>query len=419
MYGYNELNKEIAHLFNSGVHTMSIGKDIVGDVGIEAINDMLLDVGLPMIPTNIGAELVGQAAQRGGIDPLKLGENVVLANKGDLTSVDGTGTTLAQRLGIIQAKTSTPAQQVIFDITRKFEWKNGSTSFRYGSSCWWTTDYGNNRYRDSTSLGTEWGNGFAIRLFVHKDNIPLEMKSKDRQWHYWHGGGYIDRGRIWVIPMRYGYLLFNAYDRVGKYNDPQYAELLADILTETVGGSWVHKSVEVSGANGMYINDGEGQYLCLAENLHKASDDVRLSKMIQELKSTIQCSVCKERFPHAFWHEAYNNRSSGFKCEECAGSTVSEAGLSDKRVSNNPTLNAHNFGFQVPPVLGGQWAKCAVTGRIGIQDQNMILLSGVERITDDGSKTDEVYGKDDRCLVSVFNYYFTVDSSVDNVGIRR
>lgn len=419
MYGYNELNKSIAHLFNSGVHTMSIGSDIVSDVGIAAINTMLLDVGLPMIPENIGSELIGQAVQRGGIDPLTLGENVVLANNGDLTSVDGTGTTLAQRLGIIQAKTSTPAQKVIFDITRKFDWKNGSTSFRYSSSCWWTTDYGNNRYRDSTSLGTEWGNGFAIRLFVHKDNMPQEMKSKNKTWDYWHGGDYIDRGRIWVIPMKYGYLLFNAYDRVGKYNDPQYAELLATILAEAVGGSWVHRSVEVSGANGMYINDGEGEYLCLAENLSKVGSTVILSKMIQELRSTIQCSGCKERFPHAFWHEAYNTKSSGFKCEECVGETVSEAGLSEKRVSNNPMLNAHNFGFPVPSTLDGQWAKCAVTGRAGLVDQNMIWLSGIERITDDGSETDEVYGKDDWCLTSIFNYYFTVDPDVKNVGIRR
>ena len=426
-YEYNELNKRIISFMDTGVHRYNNGKDIVSRTGIKQINAMLMQVGLPVIPANYPQEVLAQSLQSVGANPLSLGENFVTANGGDLTSLDKTGTTLQQRLGIIQRETSTPAEAVHFDITRDLDWPNGGTTFRDGSSCWWSSSSGSNRYRDSVSLGTEYGNGFAIRLFEPMNDLPSKMSGRISGKNYWYDGAYADRGRIWVIPVQYGYVLFNWYDKLDQYRDAQFAELLCNLLRDTEdddeGTTWVHKSVGLSGANNMYINSGNCEYVYHNKDKNNVPSHVYLNQMIPEMTRTIGCAQCCTRFPKSFWSEDSHGNYRKAKCQDCIDAeqerVVEAASFAETelRVAVNETVNTQTTSGRYDGIIDSH--RCIMTRNWG-DTSDMINLNGVERITESGAPTNATYGTTDWIKVSVFNYYFQWDVDDDgNPMIRR
>jgi hypothetical protein len=423
MYEYNELNNALAEFFNTGVHRFNNGDDIVGMEGIKRINKMLISVNLPVIPSNISPRSIGEALSGKGVNPLTLGQNVVIANGGNLKQTDDTGTTLGQRLDIIQRETSTPADAVYFDFTRDLDWPDGYTTFREGTSCWWSNDNGRNRYRDSVSLGGQYGNGFCLRLYWPMDEVPPRLEDrKSNTRNRWYDGQYFDRGRVWVIPVAYGYVVFNAYDREGIYRNAQYGELMSNLLNRAFGErAWKHRQIELGAVNGMYINGGSANYVYHSDNEHKIGS-VSLTRIVPQMGSTLSCRGCGKRFPQAFWTEDSYKQYPKVMCQDCG--EVHEEEVQEKsdiplRVPNNEVVNdaIHIFGW-LNPYESADY-ECVITGNEG-NDRTMIDVSGVEMITEDGTYTRNVWREGTMIDIGIFNYYYQFD--VDNNGneiIRR
>ena len=175
-----------------------------------------------------------------------------------------------------------------WDITRKLDWEN--MEFRGESSCWWTS--GRHRYARWTLLhGSEFGQGFAFRIFTHSDEADIVRamrRSRDieSKWYDVYEG----RGRVWVGAHPNGLIAFNQHDTLnilrgslskGVYtmNRGSFSNLLLSIINNNLlegQDKYRMRKVAMSGANGnsnYYVDSSQGYVIYrgrLDEGTHNA-----------------------------------------------------------------------------------------------------------------------------------------------------
>ena len=406
-YEYNELNEKLAKYIETGIHSFHNGSDVVSQDGIAQINKMLREVGLPTIPGEVSIKLIGNEFEQSGIPPLKLGENILRAHDVSLTKLDKDNRPLGTRLEMIQKATATPADVVHFDITRVLDWPNGGYTFRTGSSCWWSADSGNNRYRDSVSMGTAQGNGFGIRLFYPVSQIPAKsakyMEESNRRWY---DGKFADRGRVWAIPVPLGYVVFNWYDRSGEYQDQQFAQLLANLLTTETNEQWATIKMPTTGVNSMYLNTNNGVmvYNVKDEKAARALGQIRLSEHVPVIEAPLSCTRCRERFPASGWTKESLKNTRKPMCIKCASEPLdSKKDVMAQAEFIQWDADFNNRAGHLIDLGWGDTRLCAITETVHYVN-SMIDISGVQRI--EPGLTRQVYPTGSLCFVGVFNYYF-------------
>ena len=148
-----------------------------------------------------------------------------------------------------------------FQLRYRTDWAN--SSFRRGSSCWWSSSYKNNFTPGKDGIRNGFGILFAMPNEMAQNNISGYRSARSLAGKMLpEGMGPL--GRAWVYPAEGGLIVINTYDSFrndDRFNDERVAGFLAAVLNSYAGELKKPKFQSSSAQHPRSINVMEGVHV--------------------------------------------------------------------------------------------------------------------------------------------------------------